>query len=166
MFLTSPPTATMATMAGAGGGGRRWTIAIPTPAHIGTTPLSFLPFNFNRTFFILLDSDLLNKAIESTQGSSNHHPFRPPKPDDVATICYTSGTTRTPKDNLKLLDGMAELKPTVFCSVPRLYNRVYDRVMNAVKSSGGLREKLFNAAFNAKRQALLKGKNASPMWKV
>jgi hypothetical protein len=70
----------------------------------------------------------------------------------------------------------------------------YYRVMNAVKSSGGLREKLFNAAFNAKRQALLKGnnqenissqkdplfsflyiiclilsksgKNASPMWKV
>lgn len=157
-----------------------------------------------------------------TQGSSNHHPFRPPKPDDVATICYTSGTTGTPKgavlshgnlianlaggsleikfypsdvyisylplahiyeranqiilayyggsvgfyqgDNLKLLDDMAELKPTVFCSVPRLYNRVYDGVMNAVKSSGGLREKLFNAAFNAKRQALLKGKNASPMW--
>ncbi|KAI3723375.1 hypothetical protein L2E82_34904 [Cichorium intybus] len=30
-------------------------------------------------------------------------------------------------------------------------------VMNAVKSSG-------NAAFSAKRQALLKGKNASPMW--
>ncbi|KAL4591183.1 hypothetical protein LXL04_004134 [Taraxacum kok-saghyz] len=35
----------------------------------------------------------------------------------------------------------------------------YYRVMNAVKSSGGLREKLFNAAFNAKRQALLKGNN-------
>ncbi|KAI3788752.1 hypothetical protein L2E82_01526 [Cichorium intybus] len=157
-----------------------------------------------------------------SQGSSNHYPFCPPKPDDVATICYTSGTTGTPKgavlshesmianvaggsigikfypsdvyisylplahiyersnqillayyggsvgfyqgDNLKLLDDMAELRPTVFCSVPRLYNRVYDGVMNAVKSSGGLKERLFNAAFNAKRQALLKGKNASPMW--
>ncbi|XP_023742666.1 long chain acyl-CoA synthetase 7, peroxisomal [Lactuca sativa] len=156
------------------------------------------------------------------QGSNDRHPFRPPKPDDVATICYTSGTTGTPKgavlshgnlianvaggsleikfypsdvyisylplahiyersnqimlayyggstgfyqgDNLKLLDDMAELKPTIFCSVPRLYNRVYDGVMNAVKSSGGLKERLFNAAFNAKRQALLKGKNASPMW--
>ncbi|KAJ0602001.1 putative long-chain-fatty-acid--CoA ligase [Helianthus annuus] len=59
---------------------------------------------------------------------------------------------------------MALLKPMIFCSVPQLYNRVYDGVMNAVKSSGGLREKLFNAAYNAKRQALLKGKNASPMW--
>ncbi|KAL4580081.1 hypothetical protein LXL04_016258 [Taraxacum kok-saghyz] len=41
------------------------TIAIPPPAHIGTTSLSFLPFDFNRSFFILLDSDLLKKAIES-----------------------------------------------------------------------------------------------------
>ncbi|KAI3803993.1 hypothetical protein L1987_32160 [Smallanthus sonchifolius] len=157
-----------------------------------------------------------------TQGSSNHYPFCPPKPEDVATICYTSGTTGTPKgavlshgnlianaaggsiaikfypsdvyisylplahiyerfnqimvtyyggsvgfyqgDSLKLLDDIAVLRPTVFCSVPRLYNRVYDGIINAVKSSGGLKEKLFNAAYNAKRQALLKGKNASPMW--
>ncbi|XLT09090.1 hypothetical protein HN51_054883, partial [Arachis hypogaea] len=25
-------------------------------------------------------------------------PFSPPKPDDVATICYTSSTTGTPKE--------------------------------------------------------------------
>lgn len=157
-----------------------------------------------------------------TQGSNNLQPFRPPKADDVATICYTSGTTGTPKgavlshgnlianvaggslgikfypsdvyisylplahiyersnqiilayyggsvgfyqgDSLKLLEDMAVLRPTVFCSVPRLYNKVYDGIMNAVKSSGGLRERLFNAAYNSKRQALLKGKNASPMW--
>ncbi|KAJ9538496.1 hypothetical protein OSB04_031229 [Centaurea solstitialis] len=157
-----------------------------------------------------------------SQGSNQRHPFCPPKPDDVATICYTSGTTGTPKgavlshgnmiantaagtigikffpsdvyisylplahiyersnmnllvyygasagfyqgDNLKLLDDMAELRPTVFCSVPRLYNRVYDGIINSVKSTGGLRERVFNAAFNAKKQALLKGKNASPIW--
>ncbi|MFS7976298.1 putative long-chain-fatty-acid--CoA ligase [Helianthus anomalus] len=33
-----------------------------------------------------------------------------------------------------------------------------------MKSSGGLREELFNAPYIAKRQALLKGNNASPMW--
>ncbi|XP_071716268.1 long chain acyl-CoA synthetase 6, peroxisomal-like [Rutidosis leptorrhynchoides] len=157
-----------------------------------------------------------------TLGSNNHHPFRPPKPDDVATICYTSGTTGTPKgavlshgnlianvaggsigikfypsdvyisylplahiyersnqvilvyyggsvgfyqgDNMKLLDDVAALRPTVFCSVPRLYNRIHDGIINAVKSSGGLRERIFNAAYNAKRQALLNGKKASPMW--
>lgn len=35
----------------------------------------------------------------------------------------------------------------------------YGRIINAVKTSGGLRERIFNAAYNAKRQALLHGKN-------
>jgi long-chain acyl-CoA synthetase len=32
-----------------------------------------------------------------SQGRSSLHPFSPPKPEDIATICYTSGTTGTPK---------------------------------------------------------------------
>jgi non-ribosomal peptide synthetase component F len=32
-----------------------------------------------------------------TQGHMSPQPFRPPKPEDAATICYTSGTTGTPK---------------------------------------------------------------------
>ncbi|KAM0966338.1 hypothetical protein ACFX2C_022108 [Malus domestica] len=157
-----------------------------------------------------------------SQGSSSLQPFFPPKPEDVATICYTSGTTGTPKgavlthgnlianvagttiaikfypsdiyisylplahiyervnqvmtayfgvavgfyqgDNLKLMDDMAALRPTIFSSVPRLYNRIYAGITNAVKTSGVLRERLFNAAYNAKKQALLSGKNPSPMW--
>jgi len=157
-----------------------------------------------------------------SQGRSNLQPFCPPKPDDVATICYTSGTTGTPKgailthgnlianvagtslsvkffpsdvyisylplahiyervnqiatvyngvavgfyqgDNMKLMDDVAALRPTIFSSVPRLYNRIYAGILNAVKTSGGLRERLFNAAYNAKKQAILSGKNASPMW--
>ncbi|XLU71158.1 hypothetical protein S245_030211, partial [Arachis hypogaea] len=37
-------------------------------------------------------------------------------------------------------------------------------ILNAVKTSGVLRGRLFNAAYNAKRQALLNGKNLSLMW--
>lgn len=157
-----------------------------------------------------------------SQGQSNPYPFCAPKPNDTATICYTSGTTGTPKgvvlshanlianvagatysmqfspsdvyisylplahiyerfnqilvayyggavgfyqgDNLKLLDDMAVLRPTVFCSVPRLFNRIYAGITNAVKASGGLKERLFNVAYNAKKQAILSGKNPSPMW--
>lgn len=29
------------------------------------------------------------------------------------------------QDNLKLMDDLAVLKPTIFPSVPRLYNRIY-----------------------------------------
>ncbi|PSS10138.1 Long chain acyl-CoA synthetase 6, peroxisomal like [Actinidia chinensis var. chinensis] len=157
-----------------------------------------------------------------SQGRSSLQPFCPPKPEDVATICYTSGTTGTPKgvvlthgnliasvagmsypikfhssdiyisylplahiyervnqvlslyygvavgfyqgDNLKLMDDLAALRPTIFCSVPRLYNRIYAGITNAVKTSGVLRERLFNAAYNSKKQAIMSGRRSSPMW--
>lgn len=156
------------------------------------------------------------------QGLTHPRDFIPPKQEDVATICYTSGTTGTPKgvilthanfvanaagssyeikyypsdvyisylplahiyertnqillayhgsavgfyqgDTLKLMDDLAVLRPTVFCSVPRLYNRIYAGVINAVKASGALRERLFFAAYNSKMQALKAGRKPSPVW--
>ncbi|ORZ22655.1 hypothetical protein BCR42DRAFT_406711 [Absidia repens] len=143
-----------------------------------------------------------------------------PSADDIATICYTSGTTGVPKgavltqancvaaihgvaavgeigtfaqvtssdcyisflplshvfekvaiglhifrgasigyyqgDTTKLLDDIAELKPTVFCAVPRLFNRIYDKVLSGVKAKGGLSSYLFFKAFNAKKANLNK----------
>jgi long-subunit acyl-CoA synthetase (AMP-forming) len=46
-------------------------------------------------------------------------------------------------DTLKLLDDVAELKPTLFASVPRLFNRIYDKIWAGVKAKGGIAEKLF-----------------------
>lgn len=57
-------------------------------------------------------------------------------------------------DTLKLLDDIAELKPTVFCSVPRLFNRIYDKVLSGVKAKGGVTTMLFNSAFNTKKKQL------------
>ncbi|CAO3594617.1 unnamed protein product [Absidia cylindrospora] len=143
-----------------------------------------------------------------------------PSADDIATICYTSGTTGVPKgavltqancvasihgaatvgdigtfaqvtssdcyisflplshvfekvaiglhiyrgasigyyqgDTTKLLDDIAELKPTVFCAVPRLFNRIYDKVLSGVKAKGGLSSYLFFKAYNAKKANLNK----------
>ncbi|XP_057960478.1 long chain acyl-CoA synthetase 7, peroxisomal isoform X2 [Malania oleifera] len=175
------------------------------PSLPSTTGVNILPY-----------SELLN------QGKINLQPFCAPKPEDIATICYTSGTTGTPKgvvlthgnliasvagtsisikfyptdihisylplahiyertnlilgvyyggavgfyqgDNLKLLDDIAALRPTTFCSVPRVYNRIYAGIKNAVNTSGILRRRLFNAAYNSKKQAIMSGRNSSLMW--
>lgn len=57
---------------------------------------------------------------------------------------------------MKLLDDIAELKPTVFCSVPRLFNRIYDKVFAGVKAKGGLSSYLFHRAYNSKKSYLNK----------
>ncbi|KAG0368592.1 Long chain acyl-CoA synthetase 7 peroxisomal [Gamsiella multidivaricata] len=151
-----------------------------------------------------------------------------PTEDDVATICYTSGTTGTPKgavlthknfvatiasfqlmaehgkfcdlsnndthisylplahvferlcqgvmisraarigyyqgDTLKLLDDVAVLQPTIFVSVPRLFNRIYDKVMAGVKAKGGLAAFLFNRAYSAKKANLANGIIEHAFW--
>lgn len=122
-------------------------------------------------------------------GSQRNHPEVPPRPSDLCTVCYTSGTTGNPKgvmlthqnvmagvsavilqlgdhkpaardvmisflplahmlerccengmyivggsvgfysgDIKTLADDMKALKPTVMPAVPRLLNRIYDKV--------------------------------------
>eukprot|EP00252_Welwitschia_mirabilis_P011399 TRINITY_DN25636_c0_g1_i2.p1 TRINITY_DN25636_c0_g1~~TRINITY_DN25636_c0_g1_i2.p1 ORF type:complete len:690 (-),score=117.03 TRINITY_DN25636_c0_g1_i2:330-2399(-) len=171
---------------------------------------------------IISGPEIISYAKLLSQGRNNPQPFYPPHPDDIATICYTSGTTGTPKgamishgnliasvagacfqlklfasdiyisylplahiyervncigfthngvaigfyqgDNLKLLDDIAVLRPTVFAGVPRVFNRIYSGILNAISTSGRLREMLFNTAFNAKRKAIACGKVPSPVW--
>ncbi|XP_061421114.1 long-chain-fatty-acid--CoA ligase 1-like [Lethenteron reissneri] len=129
-------------------------------------------------------------------GKTNHRKPIPPQPDDIAIICYTSGTTGNPKgamlthknmisdfsaflavtkdtflpnkddvlisflplahmferlveasifcnggrvgfyqgDIRLLMDDMKVLQPTVFPVVPRLLNRIYDKVLSGAKS--------------------------------
>ncbi|CDO99032.1 unnamed protein product [Coffea canephora] len=84
--------------------------------------------------------------------------------NQILVVYYGGASGFYQGDLLKLLEDMAVLKPTIFCSVPRLYNKIYAGIMNAVKSSGVLRQRLFYAAYNAKKQAKFSGKKSSPMW--
>ncbi|CAG8467059.1 7195_t:CDS:2 [Funneliformis caledonium] len=175
-----------------------------------------------------LDVKILNFTDVEQVGSVQPVEAENAKPDDVATICYTSGTTGIPKgavlthknfmanvasirwladrgtmfkstpndvhisylplahvfelanmatmiyggsaigfyqgDTLKLLDDIDELKPTIFISVPRLLNRIYDKVMAGVKVKGGVAQWMFTAAFNSKKSGLKQGRYDHWMW--
>jgi long-chain acyl-CoA synthetase len=63
-------------------------------------------------------------------------------------IGYYSG------DPLKLLDDLKELKPTYFPSVPRLFNRIYDKITSGVKEKSNVQQALFNRAVSGKLRHL------------
>lgn len=186
-----------------------------------------------------VDDEFISKAksvgvdvldITELEKEGSNSPAEPvlPKPEDVATVCYTSGTTGLPKgvvlthfnmlscvngimtlmkekkftalgkddvhisylplahvferaiqqmvthigarigfyqgDTLKLLEDVVELKPTFFPSVPRLFNRIYDKVWAGVKAKGGVAELLFNTAFKTKKANLAKGSVTHWLW--
>ena len=53
-------------------------------------------------------------------------------------------------DVLKLVQDCAILKPTMFPSVPRLYNRIYGKLTDKFKSATGCKAKLVNGALSKK----------------
>lgn len=149
-------------------------------------------------------------------GKANHHTPVPPKPDDMAIICFTSGTTGNPKgamlthsnivsncsafikttetscplsptdthisylplahmfervvqgvmlvhgakigffqgDIRLLMDDLSTLKPTVFPVVPRLLNRMYDKIFGQANSL--VKRWLLGFAYRRKEAELMK----------
>eukprot|EP00948_MAST-09A_sp_MAST-9A-sp1_P001934 g1934.t1 len=57
-------------------------------------------------------------------------------------------------DTLKILDDLAALRPTFFPSVPRLLNRIYDKILMGVKEAGGVKQTLFEYALQQKLDGL------------
>ncbi|KAE8879950.1 hypothetical protein PF005_g8902 [Phytophthora fragariae] len=162
----------------------------------------------------------LSQLIED--GKQNVVPADPPLPSDLATICYTSGTTGDPKgamlthanmmaaaacafdftlmlpmdvhlsylplahcferviqttviyngaaigfylgDVRLLMDDLAELQPTVFPSVPRLLNRIHDKISQGAAAAGGIKKWLFDTAYAAKKFYLKDGYKTHAFW--
>ncbi|ETV95054.1 hypothetical protein H310_11352 [Aphanomyces invadans] len=53
-------------------------------------------------------------------------------------------------NTLKLTEDLCVLRPTLFVTVPRLLNKIYDKVVNGAQAAGGLKTWLFNLALDTK----------------
>ena len=150
-----------------------------------------------------------DEIIEKGRKEGKDIMLTPCKPDDIAIICYTSGTTGIPKgammpqknllveveiihaagfhlrendlylsflplahimeflinivlitngtsfgffsgDINKLTEDAEILKPTVMCAVPRLYQKIYEGVINEISKKSKLIQKLFYKALEIK----------------
>lgn len=65
-----------------------------------------------------------------------------------------------------LIEDIAELKPTIFCAVPRVLDRIYSGLNQKISSGGFLKKTLFNFAYLYKHHNMQKGskhEQASPI---
>ncbi|CAN4112304.1 unnamed protein product [Withania somnifera] len=56
-----------------------------------------------------------------------------------------------------LIEDLLVLKPTIFCGVPRVYDRIYTGVMEKIEAGGTLKKLLFQYAYNYKLRNMEKG---------
>jgi len=157
------------------------------------------------------------------RGGQHPRAHTPPAPTDVATFCYTSGTTGDPKgalithqnfisdsaaaqrigvaitaadsclsflplphifernlqvlfyvcggavgfyqgDPLKIMEDFVALRPTFSAIVPRLLNRLHDKILAGVAAAGGAKQALFERALAAKTAGLRAGTTRHALW--
>jgi len=65
----------------------------------------------------------------------------------------------------KIVPNLAEVRPTLLFSVPRIFNKIYEGVHRTVAEVGGLKKKLFDAALrNANRRRALAARGERSGW--
>lgn len=84
----------------------------------------------------------------------------------ILTSCLAKGASVGfyQGDPLKILDDLQALRPTVFPSVPRLLNRIYDKILQGVDESGGIKKWLFTKALTSKVAGLRSGSLKHSVW--
>lgn len=67
-------------------------------------------------------------------------------------------------ETLKILEDLTALRPTIFPSVPRLLNRIHDKLRAGVEEAGGVKKMLFDRAYSSKQAGLRAGSLTHPVW--
>mmetsp|Transcript_1312 Transcript_1312/g.3208 ORF Transcript_1312/g.3208 Transcript_1312/m.3208 type:complete len:669 (+) Transcript_1312:212-2218(+) len=67
-------------------------------------------------------------------------------------------------DTQRIVEDLVALRPTFFPSVPRLLNRIYDKLLAGVEEAGGMKKWLFDKALAAKIAGLRQGTVKHPVW--
>lgn len=154
--------------------------------------------------------EAVGAQLIATEGD---HKQNPPSPQDIATFCYTSGTTGNPKgamlthenhlscmggiptmmvpvmsdrhlsympiahiferlilnntfvygasvgfwrgDPLLLIEDIQACRPTMLAAVPRVLNKIHDKITTGIAAAGGMKKKIFDAGLASKTQNLL-----------
>ncbi|PSS11314.1 Long chain acyl-CoA synthetase [Actinidia chinensis var. chinensis] len=81
--------------------------------------------------------------------------------DRVIEECFISrgGSIGFWRGDVKLLtEDISELKPTIFCAVPRVLDRIYSGLQQKIASGGFLKHTMFNLAYSYKFHYMKKGK--------
>ncbi|KAG3109597.1 Long chain acyl-CoA synthetase 7, peroxisomal [Phytophthora idaei] len=84
----------------------------------------------------------------------------------IQTTCiYNGAAVGYYSGDVKLLMGdLGELKPTVFPSVPRLLNRIHDKITQGAAATGGIKKWLFDTAYASKKYYLKDGYKTHLFW--
>ncbi|KAF4708183.1 hypothetical protein FOZ63_023587, partial [Perkinsus olseni] len=67
-------------------------------------------------------------------------------------------------DPLKIMEDVAALRPTLFVSVPRLLNRLHDKITVGARAAGGIKAYLFEQALASKKARLQEGVLKHALW--
>ena len=74
-----------------------------------------------------------------------------------ATLAYWE------RDPLKIVPNLAEVKPTYFPSVPRIFEKIYTAATGSIEKEGGLKKVIFNWAVNVGRKVRERERAGKPI---
>jgi long-chain acyl-CoA synthetase len=65
----------------------------------------------------------------------------------IVYLCLRSNITIAIAESInKMIENLKEIRPHFFCSVPRIFEKVYDKILNGMTDRGGLKASLFQWA--------------------